>query len=58
MAQSGVQFDPELVAILKAHRKELALLVDGALHVWVPKLYRNRRRRSLASRESVMEVVS
>jgi HD-GYP domain-containing protein (c-di-GMP phosphodiesterase class II) len=57
IGNAGVQFDAELVAIFKARRRELAAIVQGALHVWVPKIYRNRGRR-LAGADARLEVVS
>ena len=47
IANAGIQFDAELVEILKAHRRELATVVQGALHAWVPKVYRNRKKKTL-----------
>jgi len=58
IAQAGVQFDPEMVDVLKARRREIAALVKSALHVWVPRVYRNRHRRNVTLGESRLEVVS
>ena len=58
IANAGVQFDAELTDIVKAHRRELAVLVQGALHVWVPRVYRNHKRKGVAPGERRMEVVS
>ncbi len=58
VGQAGIQFDAELAGVVKTHRGELAALVQGALHLWVPKVYRRRKRKSLALGESRLEVVS
>jgi HD-GYP domain-containing protein (c-di-GMP phosphodiesterase class II) len=60
VAQSGLQFDPALVALFSANRREFAALVQKTLHVWVPKVVRTpRRRRPIAVEpESRLKVVS
>jgi len=58
VAQAGMQFDPELVAVLKAHRLEISALVKSALHVWVPRVYQNRHRQNVTAAENRLEVVS
>jgi putative nucleotidyltransferase with HDIG domain len=57
VANAGIQFDSELVAIFKAHRRRLAPIVEGALQVWVPRVHRSRRT-GLAGGERRLEVVS
>ena len=58
VAQAGMQFDPELVAVLKAHRLEISALVKSALHVWVPRVYQNRHRQNVTAAGNRLEVVS
>lgn len=58
LGNSGVQFDPELVRVFKAHRAKIVALVEGSLRVWDPKVYRSRRNKTLVSGDLRLEVVS
>jgi HD-GYP domain-containing protein (c-di-GMP phosphodiesterase class II) len=40
---AGIQFDADLVAVVRARRREIASIVEGALRVWVPRVYRSRK---------------
>jgi HD-GYP domain-containing protein (c-di-GMP phosphodiesterase class II) len=58
LGNTGVQFDPELVRVFKAHRAKIAALVEGSLRVWNPKVHRSRRSKALVSGDVRLEVVS
>ena len=56
--QAGVQFDAELVAILKAHSREIGAIVERSLKVWVPKIHRNRKREVVELVQNSLGAVS